>query len=128
MNYYFSKSVSLPFYEAVELMKEALTEEGFGIVSEMDMQTTLKTKLNKEFKRYTVIGACHAPLAYEALLVEDKIGIMMPCNVILVEQPGGFVEASVFNPVVLSDVVKNDRLDCFTTDLRGKLRRALSRL
>ena len=128
MKYYFTKSTSYDYEEAVELTMEALQEEGFGIVSEINMHTTLKEKINKDFKRYLIIGACHPSLAHEALLFEDKIGIMMPCNVTVIEQPDGIVDISTFNPMILNDVVKNDRLECFATDVRGKLRRVLARL
>ncbi len=128
MKYYITKSTSYNFDEAVQLISESLIEEGFGIVSEIDVKKTFKEKINVDFKRYLILGACHPSLAHEALLAEDKMGIMMPCNVTIIEQPEGIVEVSILNPVVLLDCVKNDRLECFATDVRGKLRRALARL
>lgn len=128
MKYYFTKSTNYSFDEAVKITVEALKEEGFGIVSEIDVQNTLKEKLNRDFKRYLILGACNPSLAHEALLVEDKMGIMMPCNVTVIEQPDGIVEVSALNPMILADVVKNDRLECFATDVRGKLRRAMARI
>ncbi|MCF8373339.1 MAG: DUF302 domain-containing protein [Bacteroidales bacterium] len=128
MKYYYTKSTNYSFEEAVEITTNALKEEGFGIISEIDVQKTLKEKINRDFKRYLILGACNPTLAHEALLAEDKMGIMMPCNVTIIEQPDGIVEVSALNPMILSDVVKNDRLECFATDVRGKLRRVLARI
>ena len=128
MKYYFNKIIDCSFDEAVKLTTEALQEEGFGIISEIDVQKTLKEKINRDYKRYLILGACNPALAHEALLADEKMGIMMPCNVTIVEQPEGKIEISALNPVVLLDVVKNEQLECFATDVRGKLRRAFSRI
>ncbi|MEA3446767.1 MAG: DUF302 domain-containing protein [Bacteroidota bacterium] len=128
MKYYFSKSVSYSFEEAVKLTTESLIEEGFGIVTEINVQEILKEKSNIDFKRYLILGACNPAMAHEALIAEDKMGIMMPCNVTIIEQADGIVEVSALNPVSLLDIIENERLECFTTDIRGKLRRALARL
>lgn len=128
MNYYYTKSTNYSFEEAVEITIEALKEEGFGIVTEFDVKKALKEKINHEFKPYLILGACHPPLAKEALLAEDKIGILMPCNVTIIKQPEGMVEVSIFNPMILTEIVDNERLECFATDVRGKLRRVLAKI
>ncbi len=127
-NYYFSKVVDYSFDEAIETITEMLKDEGFGILSTIDVQSTLKEKINYNFKRYTILGACNPALAKEALGIEDKIGIMMPCNIVIIEQPEGGVEVAAVNPMIFTEVIDNDRLECFATDVRGKIRRALSRL
>ncbi len=128
MSYFFTKKTNYKFDEAINLITESLQEEGFNIVSQIDMQKTLKEKINRNFKRYHILGACNPTLANEALLAEDKIGLLLPCNITVIEQDENTVEVSIFNPINLLDIVKNDRLECFTTDARGKLRRALSRI
>ncbi len=85
MSYYFSKSINATFDDAVVRVTEQLKKEGFGILTEIDVQETLKKKLNADFRRYKILGACNPPFAYEALQAEDKIGTMLPCNVIVNE-------------------------------------------
>jgi uncharacterized protein (DUF302 family) len=126
--YYFSKITDYSFDDAIQTITETLKDEGFGILMDIDVKATLKQKIDYDFKRYTILGACHPQLAKEALGIEDKIGIMMPCNVVVIEQPEGGVEVCVVNPMMFAEVVKNDRLECFATEVRGKIRRALSRI
>ena len=92
MDYYFSKTITGSFDNAVQKITEALQAEGFGILTEIDVKSTLKKKLDVDFYNYKILGACNPPFAYKALLAEDKIGIMLPCNVIVQEKAAGQVE------------------------------------
>lgn len=98
MAYYFSKILNLSFDEAVSKVTEELKKEGFGILTDIDVQATLKKKLNVDFRKYRILGSCNPPFAYQALLKEDKIGTMLPCNVIVQEMPGGKVEVAAIDP------------------------------
>ncbi|MEO8233017.1 MAG: DUF302 domain-containing protein, partial [Ignavibacteriota bacterium] len=89
MSYYFSKKIDLGFEEAIEKVTEALKSEGFGILTEIDVKETLKKKLDVDFRPYRILGACNPPFAYKALQAEDKVGIMLPCNVIVQEKENG---------------------------------------
>jgi uncharacterized protein (DUF302 family) len=125
--YYFSKIIAGTFEDAVIAITDSLKEEGFGILMNIDVQATLKEKIGHDIKKYLIMGACNPNLAKEALSIEDKIGIMMPCNVVVIEQPEG-IEIALVNPMIFSQVVDNDRLECFATEVRGKLRRALAKI
>ena len=91
MSYHLSTTLQRPFDETMTAVTEALKSEGFGILTEIDVQATLKKKLNVDFRGYTILGACNPPFAYEALKLEDKIGTMLPCNVVVQEQADGIV-------------------------------------
>lgn len=108
MNYYFNKTLSnVSFDEAIELTKEALSKEGFGVLSEIDLKATLKDKIQVDFYNYKILGACNAPFAYKALQAENKIGTMLPCNVIVQEREAGFIEISAVNPKASMQAVSN---------------------
>ena len=98
MTYHFSKTLRVPFDAAISRVTEALKQEGFGILTEIDVQKTLKQKLGVDFRPYRILGACNPPFAYQALQAEDKIGTMLPCNVIVQEAAGGAVEVSAVDP------------------------------
>ena len=98
MSYHFSKKLDLPFDQAVARVMEALKREGFGILTDIDVKATLKSKLGEEFRPYRILGACNPQLAFRALQLEDKIGTMLPCNVIVQEHPGDGVEVSAVDP------------------------------
>ena len=98
MEYYFSKTITESFDNAVQKVTEALKVEGFGILTEIDIKATLKKKLDVDFYNYKILGACNPPFAYKALLAEDKIGTMLPCNVIVQEKVAGLVEVSAIDP------------------------------
>ena len=99
MAYYFSKVVGADFDEAVRRTVEALKEEGFGVLTDIDVKDTLKKKINADFRRYRILGACNPQLAHEALQAEDKIGTMLPCNVVVQERPDGKIEVAAIDPV-----------------------------
>src|SRR6476661_8609946 len=98
MSYYFSTTLELPFDEAVARTREALAAEGFGVITEIDVTKTLKTKIGADFRPYMILGACNPRLAYEALQVEDKVGTMLPCNVVVQDAGGGRTEVAAIDP------------------------------
>ena len=110
MGYNFSVRIAATFDEAVNKTVEALKIEGFGVITEIDMQQKLKEKLNVDFKKYKILGACNPPLAYEALQAEEKIGIMLPCNVLVIEQEQGITEVAAVNPIASMQAVVNPAL------------------
>ncbi|WP_415862622.1 DUF302 domain-containing protein [Thalassobellus suaedae] len=110
MNYYFS-TITKGSFETIEAkVIELLKDEGFGVLTEIDIQQTLKNKLDVDFKKYKILGACNPPFAYKALQVENKIGTMLPCNVIIQESGANTIEVSAINPMVSMQAVKNDQL------------------
>lgn len=128
MSYYFSKTITASFEDAVARVTEALKKEGFGILTDIDVQATLKKKLNAEFRKYRILGACNPPFAYQALLAEDKIGTMLPCNVIVQEWPGSGVEISAVDPVASLAAVKNPQLGEIAGEVRAKLKSVIDGL
>jgi uncharacterized protein (DUF302 family) len=110
MKYYFSRTVSGSFDETILLLTDKLKAEGFGIVSEIRMHDKFKEKLNVDFKRYTILGACNPSYALKALLLEDKIGTMLPCNLVIIEQQNGITEVAAINPVASMGSLQNDEL------------------
>lgn len=123
MSYYFSTILkNLTFEEAVNRTTEALKKEGFGVLTEIDLKTTLKKKLDVDFQNYVILGACNPSLAYKALQAEDKIGTMLPCNVILQELEDGAIEIAAVDPAASMQAVKNDTLISIAETVREKLR------
>ena len=110
MKYYFSKIIPGTFDEAIKLVTDALKSEGFGIISEIRMHDKLKEKLDIDFKKYTILGACNPAFAYKALLLEEKIGAMLPCNVLVIEQENGKIEVAAINPIVSMQTISNPEL------------------
>jgi len=110
MSYYFNKTLPVGFVEAVRRTTEALQREGFGIITEIDVKQTLKTKIGVDFRNYRILGACNPKLAYEALQLEDKIGTMLPCNVVVQEVGDGRTEIAAIDPVASMQAVDNPRL------------------
>ena len=127
MTYYFSKTIRQPFDEAVQKATDELRSEGFGILTEIDLQQTLKKKLDVDFRRYKILGACNPPFAYDALQKEDKIGVMLPCNVIVQEQEDG-VEIAAVDPVASMQGARNPRLQAIAEAVQEKLRRVIEKL
>jgi uncharacterized protein (DUF302 family) len=129
MKYYFSKSlVNVTFNEAIQKVTELLKVEGFGILTEIDIKSTLKEKLDVDFYNYKILGACNPPFAYKALLAEDKIGTMLPCNVIVQEKVEGEVEVSVVDPAASMKAIENDKLHGIATEIRDKLKKVIEQL
>lgn len=113
------------FDETIEKVTETLGQEGFGILTEIDVQKTLKKKLDVDFKKYRILGACNPKFAHKALLAEDKIGVFLPCNVIVEEGPDGKVEVSAVNPISAMSAVDNASLGDLATEIDTKLKRAI---
>lgn len=128
MSYHFSKIIKFSFDEAIAAVTEALKKEGFGILTEIDVQVTLKKKLNVDFKGYKILGACNPHFAYEALKLEDKIGAMLPCNVVVQEQADGRIEVSAIDPVASMGAVGNPALTVIAQQVQEKLKRVIESL
>lgn len=128
MAYYFSKTLGADFDEAVRRTVEALKEEGFGVLTDIDVKDTLKKKINADFRRYRILGACNPQLAHEALQAEDKIGTMLPCNVVVQETPDGKVEVAAVDPVASMMAIENPRLGETARLVREKMQRVVARL
>ena len=128
MSYHFSKSLDLSFDQAVARVIEALKHEGFGILTDIDVAATMKAKLGEDFRPYRILGACNPKLAYRALELEDKIGTMLPCNVIVQEHPGGGVEVSAVDPVASMRAIENPGLAEVANEVQAKLKRVVASL
>ncbi len=128
MSYYFSTMLDGPFDEAVVKVKAALAREGFGVISEIDIRQTLKTKIGVEFRPYLILGACNPALAHEALLLEDKVGLMLPCNVIVQEADDGLIEVAAIDPAASMQSIDNQALKAQAARVGEKLQAALERL
>ena len=126
--YYFSKTLPLGFDEAVRKTTEALKQEGFGIITEIDVRETLKKKIGVEFRNYRILGACNPTLAHEALQLEDKVGTMLPCNVVVQDAGEGNVEVAAIDPVASMTAIDNPRLKKAAEKVQAKLRRVIERL
>jgi len=128
MSYYFSKILPLPFEEVVQHTIKSLKQEGFGIITEIDVKETLRAKLNQEFRPYRILGACNPALAFEALKLEDKIGTMLPCNVVVQEVGAGKTEVAAIDPVASMQAVPNTQLLEKAQLVREKLKRVIEAL
>ncbi len=127
MGYTFSKTIQSDFDAAIQKVTEELQKEGFGVLTVIDMQATLRKKLDVDFRRYTILGACNAPFAYKALQAEEEIGSMLPCNVIVQEQGEG-IKVSAIDPVASMMAVPNEQLGEVATAIREKLSRVIDNL
>lgn len=128
MEYYFSKTITDSFENAIQKVTEALKAEGFGILTEIDLKATLKKKLDVDFYNYTILGACNPPFAYKALLAEDKIGTMLPCNVIVQEKVAGQIEVSAVDPAASMLSVENKELVEIAKEIRDRLKKVIEQL
>jgi len=128
MAYYFSKTIEGPFARAIERVRAELKKEGFGVLTDIDIKAALKDKLGVDFRNYRILGACNAPYAYKALQVEDKIGTMLPCSVIVQETPDGRVEVAAIDPVASMQAVVNPGLEPVGREVREKLRKVIDAL
>lgn len=129
MKYHFSKTVkSKNFDKAIEQVTSELKKEGFGVLTEIDVKETLKKKIDVDFKKYKILGACNPEYAYKALKNESKIGVFLPCNVIVEEHENGDVEVSAVDPIASMMSVENEELGCVATEIRAKLERVIKSL
>ncbi len=125
--YGLSKELDMPYDDALERVKDALKSEGFGVLTEIDVQDTLKQKLQVDFRRYQIIGACNPALAHKALQAELQVGLLLPCNVIVYEEDGGTTVAA-FDPVAAMGLAQNAALEDVARDAKERLKRALESL
>ncbi len=125
MSYYFSKRINTTFEDAIVLVTEELKKEGFGVLTEIDVKATLKKKLDVDFPRYQILGACHPQSAYKALQAESKIGLMLPCNVIVRELKEGGVEVAAVDPIASMQAVENPALGDVASEIQGKLKKII---
>ncbi len=128
MSYYFSKILNVSFDEAISKVMNELKKEGFGILTEIDVKEALKKKLNVDFRKYKILGACNPPFAYQALQAEDKIGTMLPCNVIVQEHTEGNVEIAAVDPVASMQAIENPKLKNIAEQVQAKLKRVIDNL
>lgn len=128
MSYYFSRILDVSFDEAIQRTTEELQKEGFGILTEIDVKATLKKKLDVDFRPYRILGACNPPFAYQALQAEDKIGTMLPCNVIVQQLEGGRSEVAAIDPIASMRAVDNPNLTEVAQQIQDKLRSVINNL
>jgi len=128
MSYYFNTTVTGDFNQVIEKVTEELKKEGFGVLTEIDIKTTLKKKLDVDFYNYKILGACNAPFAYKALQAENKIGTMLPCNVIVQEKNKGTIEVSAVDPAASMQAIQNETLGEVALVIREKLQNVISNL
>jgi uncharacterized protein (DUF302 family) len=128
MEYHFSKLLQASFDEAVLRTTESLKKEGFGVISEINIHEKFKEKLGVDFKQYRILGACSPSHAYKALSVEDKIGTMLPCNVLVIDQGNGQTEVSAVNPLASMMAIQNPGLEPIAVDITERLQRVIGNL
>lgn len=126
MQYYIAKTVSGGFPATVERVIKSLKAEGFGVLTEIDVKATMKKKLNLDFRDYRILGACNPPLAHQALTADDKIGTMLPCNVVVQDLGGGQIEIAAINPAISMQHVGNPTLQKIAKSVTGKLKRVIA--
>lgn len=127
MSYYFAKTLNVPFDQAVEIAIAALKQRGFGVLTRIDVKSTLKEKLDVEFRPYVILGACNPRMAHQALQAEDKIGTMLPCNVI-VQELDGKSEVAAVDPVASMQAIDNDTLTAIAMKVRDELKATIQSL
>ncbi|PKD19583.1 hypothetical protein APR41_02970 [Salegentibacter salinarum] len=128
MSYYFSKVLDDSFDEAIDKVTKELKEEGFGILTEIDVKETFKKKLDVDFRKYRILGACNPKMAHQAISAESKIGTMLPCNLIVQETEDGKTEVSAVDPVASMTAIENDELGSIAQEVRSKLKTVIERL
>jgi len=124
MKYGFSKTTDYTFEQAVEKVTDELKKEGFGVLTTIDVKDTLKKKLDVDFKKYTILGACNPPFAHKALLAEEELGLLLPCNVIVYEK-GDKTAVSVFDPMIMVGIIENPAMQEIASEIKKKLERVL---
>ncbi|MDX1720165.1 MAG: DUF302 domain-containing protein [Salegentibacter mishustinae] len=129
MSYFFNTTLKEKnFDKAIETVTAALKEEGFGVLTEIDVKETLKKKIDVDFKKYRILGACNPEFAHKALKSEDKIGVFLPCNVIVEENDNGEIEVSAVDPISSMQAAKNDSLEEIATEVQQKLKKIINSL
>lgn len=128
MTYYIATTIEKPIADAITQVEAALKEEGFGVLTRIDVTATLKEKIGAELRPYVILGACNPKLAFEAIKLEDKVGAMLPCNVIVQEIAPGRSEVTAIDPVASMAAIDNAALKTFAQDVRERLRRVIERL
>jgi len=128
MSYYISKKVDYSYNEAIEKTKESLKEQGFGVVTEIDMQAILKTKIDKDIPPYIILGACSPNYAFHAVKTEENIGLMLPCNVVVRQDNNGKIDVSVIDPLEAMKPVGNENLNELASEVKEKLALAINNL
>ena len=128
MNYYFNKTIKGDFEQVIEKVTQELEKEGFGVLTEINVTETLKKKLDVNFRNYRILGACNAPYAHKALKAEDRIGTMLPCNVIVQEKEAGEIEVAAVNPIASMQAVDNGDLGEIAEEIKEKLEKVIHNL
>jgi len=128
MSYGFFKKVTLSYDKAIEKVTEELKKEGFGVLTEIDVKETLKKKLDVDFRKYKILGACNPPFAYQALQSEEQIGLMLPCNVIVYESDQGQTMVAAIDPVASMLAVQNPKLEKIASEIQSRLKRVIDRI
>lgn len=126
--YHTSKTINSTFEAAIEKISEELKKEGFGILSEIDVKETLKKKLDVDFRKYKILGACNPPFAYKALQLEENIGVLMPCNIVVQEKEDGKISLSAVNPMESMKAVGNENLELIAHEISSKLAKVINNL
>jgi uncharacterized protein (DUF302 family) len=124
MQYGFSKTVDMPYEQAIEKVTAELKKEGFGVLTSIDVKETLKQKINVDFKKYAILGACNPPIAQRALQEEEDLGLLLPCNVVVYEKENK-TRVSIFDPMVMTWIMENDNMKPIATEVQEKLQRVL---
>jgi len=124
MQYGFSKTVDMPYEQTIEKVTAELKKEGFGVLTSIDVKETLKQKINVDFKKYAILGACNPPIAHKALQEEEELGLLLPCNVIVYEKDGK-TRVSIFDPMVMTWIMENDDIKPIATEVQERLQRVL---
>ncbi len=125
MQYGFSKTIDLTYEQAIEKVTAELKKEGFGVLTSIDVKDTLKQKINVDFKKYTILGACNPPIAHKALQEEEELGLLLPCNVIVYEKEDK-TRVSIFDPMVMTWILQNDNMKPIATEVQERLQRVLN--
>lgn len=124
MQYGFSKTVDMPYEQAIEKVTAELKKEGFGVLTSIDVKETLKQKIDVDFKKYVILGACNPPIAHRALQEEEDLGLLLPCNVVVYEKENK-TRVSIFDPMVMTWIMENDNMKPIATEVQEKLQRVL---
>ena len=125
MQYGFSKTIDLPYEQAIDKVTAELKKEGFGVLTSIDVKETLKQKINVDFKKYAILGACNPPIAHKALQEEEDLGLLLPCNVIVYEKDNK-TRVSIFDPMVMTWIMENDNIKPIATEVQERLQRVLA--